>query len=131
LTGKPVSPSASSPPVSQSKRALKRLIRKQKWIEHRPEKRKLERQRRKEAKQRWKAEAAVENSLKGPDDVAVISTALRNSKLRSFMKLNVMKNSECKVGVAIDMSFDNYMAERVSYYLQLISNLNHKHFFVC
>nr|CDJ94394.1 tRNA (guanine-N1-)-methyltransferase domain containing protein [Haemonchus contortus] len=75
-----------------SKSALKKLKNREKWLEHRKRKRLEEKQRRKEKRVALKE--------------AGLGEALKRFRGKS------MEQSACKIRVAIDMSFDNFMSEK-------------------
>ncbi|XP_060065365.1 tRNA methyltransferase 10 homolog A-like [Ylistrum balloti] len=77
-----------------TKRQLRKLKKHEKWLEYKPIKRakdkEKKKQRRRDAKERGEEPAPS----------------------RKKLKLNTMAKSDCRVSVAIDCSFDNYMLER-------------------
>jgi len=77
-----------------SKRARRKLLKKQKWLERKPLKRKLE----KEKKKARKLEAKLNNLPLGPS--------------RKKLKECTMADSQCKVKVIIDFSFDDLMSPK-------------------
>ncbi|KAL5018130.1 hypothetical protein ScPMuIL_003852 [Solemya velum] len=77
-----------------SKTQLKKMKKKEKWLMYRGEKRKKEKERRKERRR-----VAVESGEDlGPS--------------RKSLKLNKMEKSNCRIRIAIDCSFDDYMTDR-------------------
>ncbi|KZC13008.1 RNA (guanine-9-)-methyltransferase domain-containing protein 2 [Dufourea novaeangliae] len=77
-----------------SKRQLKKIKKKEKWLERKGEKRLKEREK---AKQK-RAYARAHNIDLGPS--------------RKALKKSTMADSNCKVGVTIDMSFDDLMIDK-------------------
>ncbi|XP_014274835.1 tRNA methyltransferase 10 homolog A [Halyomorpha halys] len=81
-------------PIELSKRARKRLLRKEKWLEYKPIKRAKERAKIKKRKE----EAKLNNIKLGPT--------------RKELKQHKMSLSSCKVRVVLDFSFDDLMNEK-------------------
>ncbi|KAF6209801.1 hypothetical protein GE061_015551 [Apolygus lucorum] len=77
-----------------SKRAQKRLLKKEKWLEYRPIKRAKEKERLKQKKK----EAKLNNISLGPS--------------RKAMKNYKMLTSTCKIRVCLDFSFDHLMGDK-------------------
>ncbi|KAJ8683236.1 hypothetical protein QAD02_019028 [Eretmocerus hayati] len=79
---------------NMSKRQLKKIKKREKWLKSKPEKRMRER-----AKAKEKRALARENNLDlGPS--------------RKFLKTCTMAHSPCKLNVTIDLSFDDLMIEK-------------------
>lgn len=81
-------------PAPLSKNQLRKLKKKEKWLAIKDEKRKKERAKR---KKRY-ADARLQGISLGPS--------------RKALKLNAMKNSECRIRVVVDCSFDEFMSEK-------------------
>lgn len=77
-----------------SKRQLKMQKRREEWLTRKAERRKLQKEKRKEQHRR-KLETGVDV---GPT--------------RKALKRNTMKNSRCKITIAVDLSFDDLMSEK-------------------
>lgn len=81
-------------PTKLSKRQLKRVKRREMWLEHKSEKRLQERAKAKEKR----AYARANNLSLGPS--------------RKFLKQSTMAASPCKLTVTIDLSFDHLMIDK-------------------
>jgi len=89
--------------AGMSKSQMKKLAKKRKWEENKAARRAKDRAKRKELK------AKVKKGEIPPDYMT-----------RKQKQMNTMQNSSCKVAVAIDMSFNDLMIEKVfSYYASL------------
>lgn len=91
----------SAPPTlgenPQSKRALKRLRKREEWLQTKGERRKVEKEKRKRKLEKLRESGVHVESL---------------SKSRKKLKDHTMEGSACKVGVIIDMSFDDLMNQK-------------------
>ncbi|XP_058791713.1 tRNA methyltransferase 10 homolog A [Phymastichus coffea] len=80
--------------ITLSKRQLKKIKKREKWLKLKPEKRLKERAKAKEKR----AFARAHNLDLGPS--------------RKFLKMCTMADSPCKLNVTIDLSFDNHMISK-------------------
>jgi len=87
-----------------SKNQIKRLVKKQRWEDSKIHRRQKTRRKAKELKEK------IKKGLIPPTD----------SLSRKQKKSNLMENSACKVAVAIDMSFDHLMIEKVTLFSSVI-----------
>ena len=98
---KEATPLVSAPPTlgsnPQSKRALKKLRKREEWLETRGERRIIERDKRKKKLEKLRESGVHVESL---------------AKSRKRLKDQTRAGSNCKVGVIIDMSFDDYMNQK-------------------
>ncbi|TRY67560.1 hypothetical protein TCAL_02301 [Tigriopus californicus] len=93
-------PEPSSTAAPLSKRAQKKILKREKWLAERPQRRAEEK-----AKRKAKLEARKRDNPDSRDDVTY-------SQSRKKLKEIKMADSSCRVGVVVDMSFGHLMHQR-------------------